>query len=65
MGVEIHEEPCFNTVSTDVFDVGDVVTVEPGIYLPGKFCVRKEEMMYFDAETVQNLTKSEKKLIVL
>lgn len=65
VGVEIHEEPCFNTVSTDVFDTGDVVTVEPGIYLPGKFGVRIEDMIYFDGEIVHNLTKSEKKLIVL
>ena len=65
VGVEIHEEPCFNTVSEDVLEPGDVVTVEPGIYLPDKFGVRIEDMIYFDGEKVQNLTKSEKKLIVL
>ena len=65
VGVEIHEQPCFNTLSTDVFGEGDVVTVEPGIYLPGKFGVRIEDMIYFDGQSVQNLTKSEKKLIVL
>lgn len=65
VGVEIHEQPCFNTVSTDIFDTGDVVTVEPGIYLPGKFGVRIEDMIYNSGENVINLTKSEKKLIVL
>ena len=65
VGVEIHEEPCFNTVSTDLFSEGDVVTVEPGIYIPGKFGVRIEDMIYNDGEKVVNLTKSEKKLIVL
>lgn len=65
VGVEIHEQPCFNTVSTDVLEAGDVVTVEPGIYLPEKFGVRIEDMIYFDGESVLNLTKSEKKLIVL
>ena len=65
VGVEIHEEPCFNTRSEDVFGAGDVVTVEPGIYLPGKFGVRIEDMIYHDGEKVINLTESEKKLIVL
>ena len=65
VGVEIHEQPCFNTVSTDIFDAGDVVTVEPGIYLPEKFGVRIEDMVYNSGENVINLTKSEKKLIVL
>ena len=65
VGVEIHEQPCFNTVSEDNFYKGDVVTVEPGIYLPGKFGVRIEDMIYNDGESVVNLTKSEKKLIVI
>ena len=65
VGVEIHEQPCFNTVSEDVFSPGDVVTVEPGIYIPGKCGVRIEDMIYHDGEKVINLTKSEKKLIVL
>lgn len=65
VGVEIHEQPCFNTVSTDVFTRGDVVTVEPGIYLPGEFGVRIEDMIYHAGESVINLTKSEKKLLVL
>ncbi|MBE6818455.1 MAG: M24 family metallopeptidase [Ruminococcaceae bacterium] len=65
VGVEIHEEPCFNTRSEDVFSAGDVVTVEPGIYLPGRFGVRIEDMIYHDGQKVVNLTESEKKLIVL
>lgn len=65
VGVEIHEEPCFNTVSEDLFYKGDVVTVEPGIYIPGKFGVRIEDMIYNNGESVVNLTKSDKKLIVI
>ncbi|MBQ6380086.1 MAG: aminopeptidase P family protein [Clostridia bacterium] len=65
VGVEIHEEPCFNTVSKEVFQEGDVVTVEPGIYLPGRFGVRIEDMIYHSASGILNLTESEKKLLVL
>lgn len=65
VGVEIHEQPCFNPHSNAVFSQGDVVTVEPGIYLPGKFGVRIEDMLYHDGKNVINLTKSEKKLIVI
>ena len=65
VGVEIHEEPCFNTISPDTFSEGDVVSVEPGIYIPGKFGVRIEDMIYNDGQKVINLTKSEKNLIVI
>ncbi len=65
VGVEIHEQPCFSPSSTDMFSNGDVVTVEPGIYLPGKFGVRIEDMFYlYDGKTV-NLTSSPKELIEL
>ena len=65
VGVEIHEEPRFSPTCEALFSEGDVVTVEPGIYIPGKCGVRIEDMIYLDGETVVNLTKSEKKLIVL
>ena len=65
VGVEIHEQPCFNTTSADVFEAGDVVTVEPGIYLPERGGGRIEDMLYLAGETPVNLTESEKKLIVL
>ena len=37
VGVEIHENPTLAPKSTDILEIGDVVTVEPGIYLPGKY----------------------------
>ena len=43
VGLEIHEEPCNDQTSNALLQKGNVVTVEPGIYLPGKFGVRLEE----------------------
>lgn len=43
VGLEIHEEPCNDQTSPDQLTQGNVLTVEPGIYLPGKFGVRLEE----------------------
>ena len=42
-GLEIHEEVRVSPLSDREFEVGMVVTVEPGIYLPGKFGVRIED----------------------
>ncbi len=43
VGLEIHEEPCNDQTTQAVLKKGNVVTVEPGIYLPGKFGVRLED----------------------
>ena len=42
-GLEIHESVRMSPLSEQVFEVGMLVTVEPGIYLPGKFGVRIED----------------------
>ena len=43
VGLEIHEQPCFGRTYDKPVPVGSVVTIEPGIYLPGKFGVRLED----------------------
>ena len=43
VGIEIHEEPNFNRRNTKPVPEGAVITIEPGIYLPGKFGVRIED----------------------
>jgi Xaa-Pro aminopeptidase len=45
VGKKIHEAPSFKTNSGDVIAKNDIVTIEPGIYLPDKFGVRIEDMV--------------------
>ena len=45
IGIDVHEAPFFNPDSKHIFREGMVVTVEPGIYLPGEGGVRVEEMV--------------------
>ena len=65
VGVEIHESPSLNPASQAILEAGHIVTVEPGIYLPGEFGVRIEDMALVTAEGYENLTICEKKLIIL
>lgn len=65
VGVEIHEFPNLSPASTSILEVGNIVTVEPGIYIPGKFGVRIEDMVLIEESGCQNLTKAPKDLIVL
>lgn len=65
VGVEIHEAPSLNPSSKYTLQEGNIVTVEPGIYLPGEFGVRIEDMGAITKTGFDNFTKSEKKLIVL
>lgn len=65
VGIEIHEEPRVSPKSESILEAGDVVTVEPGIYLPGEFGVRIEDMAFITANGCENLTKSPKNLIIL
>lgn len=65
VGVEIHEAPSLNPSSRYILEEGNIVTVEPGIYLPGEFGVRIEDMGAVTKTGFENFTKSDKKLIVL
>ncbi len=65
VGIEIHEEPRVSPKSKSILQVGDVVTVEPGIYIPSEFGVRIEDMAFITENGCENLTKSPKNLIIL
>lgn len=65
VGIEIHEMPNLSPRSSSVLEKGNIVTVEPGIYLPGKFGVRTEDMVFVTENGCKNLTNSQKSLIVL
>lgn len=65
VGIEIHESPSLSPRAEGNLMVGDVVTVEPGIYLPGEFGVRIEDMALVTENGVRNLTKCPKELIIV
>ena len=66
VGMEIHEEPRLSPSAGNApLSAGSVVTVEPGIYLPGKFGVRIEDMVVLTADGCENLTHSPKTLTVV
>lgn len=65
VGLEIHEYPMLNPKSDVVLKEGMVVTVEPGLYLSGKFGVRIEDMVEITEYGCKNLTNIDKELICL
>lgn len=66
VGLEVHEFPSlYSGATTQKLRAGQVVTDEPGIYLPGKFGVRIEDMLLIGKNGCKNLTKAEKTLIIL
>ena len=65
LGIRIHEEPYANLAGEKPLCAGAVVSAEPGIYLPGKFGVRIEDVTVITDEGTENLTRSPKKLIIL
>ncbi len=65
VGVEVHELPTLSSRSKDVLELGNVVTVEPGIYLPGEFGVRIEDLVVVADDGPRVLTPFEKQLLVV
>ena len=65
VGIEIHELPVLSPHNENILQIGEAVTVEPGIYLPEKFGVRIEDMVIIEENGCKDLTLSDKELIVL
>jgi len=65
LGLEIHEAPNPNAGNPDPMPENAVASAEPGIYLPGKFGVRIEDVTIFKADGCENITFSPKNLIIV
>lgn len=65
VGMEIHETPCANTRDETILTDNMIMTIEPGIYLPGKFGVRIEDFVVIKQNSCFNLTNAPKNLIKL
>ena len=65
MGVEIHEAPSVSFRSNEPLKAGVVTSAEPGIYIPGKFGVRIEDVVIVREGGCDNLTLAPKELIIL
>lgn len=66
LGLDIHEPPMAGPRGEELMADGDVCSAEPGIYLPGRFGVRIEDVMILRPEGAEVITKAPKmELIVL
>ena len=62
VGLEVHEGPRLAQRSDDLLAPGEVVTVEPGVYLPGRLGVRIEDLVVVTGDGLRNLSSLPKEL---
>ncbi len=65
VGLEIHESPSFSPNCEKLAQSNMVITVEPGIYIPGQFGVRIEDMVAVTDNGYDNLTSAQKNLLII
>ena len=65
VGIDIHEQPALSPRNEQPLVPGNVVTVEPGIYLPGKLGVRIEDVIILTEDGCRDITLAPKELIIL
>lgn len=64
IGIDIHETPVAAPNNRNVLAAGNIISAEPGIYLPGKFGVRIEDMICITENGCKNLTNAPKALTI-
>ncbi|MET3576854.1 Xaa-Pro peptidase family protein [Bhargavaea ullalensis] len=65
IGLEVHEKPLFSVDTEKVLQPGMVITIEPGIYLPGVGGARVEDVLLITEDGCEVLTPSTKELVIL
>ena len=65
VGLEIHEGFNASPKSKDTYEVGNVTSIEPGIYIPDKYGIRIEDVCYLSPRGRENLSNVTKSLIIL
>jgi len=65
VGLEIHEKPNCGRFSEEIMVENAVASAEPGIYIPGKFGVRIEDVLIYKPDGTENITHSPKNLIII
>jgi len=65
VGLSVHEEPSISQLSEGYLEAGSVVTIEPGIYIPGVGGVRIEDMILVQPDGVEVLTRLPKYLRII
>lgn len=65
LGIDIHEAPNLSPRSDETIPEGAVTSVEPGVYIDGKFGIRIEDIVLFKKTGVENLTNSDEHLIII
>jgi Xaa-Pro aminopeptidase len=65
IGLDVHEAPAVRAESTDTLEAGNVVSCEPGIYLPGLGGVRIEDMVLVTDDGRERLTQAPKDLTIV
>ena len=64
VGLEIHEAPRLAPSADGVLETNSIVTVEPGVYVPGRFGVRIEDLVTVTEDGIRNLSGTSKDLRV-
>jgi Xaa-Pro aminopeptidase len=65
LGLEIHEKPAMRSTDDTILRPGMVLTVEPGVYIPGFGGVRIEDLIVIRDNGIENLTTSTKELQII
>lgn len=65
LGLEVHEEPAVSSKSEEILAENMVVTIEPGVYIPGWGGVRIEDVVIVKETGCEVLTKAEKELLII